>query len=418
MEPRVARSGIQGPQTMAGDWIMTSARRQLSWIVNRARRLDHEIWSGVGRRQVLVEARTPMNVAVLRPIIEPLLRDTRLNVRVTAIDRQAIEAVCSAMRTPLVFMPRAQAKWARWDLYLNADPWEALRPRRAWRQINFSHGVAGKYDLDCPADLPIEFSRYTRVAFPNESRLLQYVRAGLVTEQQAALIGFPKVDALLQDTRPAREVAAEIGLDPSRPTVIYAPTFSPASSLHDAGESIIATLLAAGWNTIVKLHDRSLSRDIRYTAGIDWRERLSTFQTNPAFLLAKGGDSTPYVLASDAMVTDHSSIGFEFCVLNRPLIVYDAPRLAAHARINPERIALLRSAATVVSDVAQLSAALRTAGDTPRAGDAERRRVANEIFYRPGTATARALRLVYDLLGLVPVTNEVSQATRAWRTVE
>jgi hypothetical protein len=397
---------------------MTSVGRHLSWLVNGARRLDHEIWSAVGRRQVLVEARTPMNLAVLRPIIEPLLRDTRLSVRVTAIDRPPIEAACSQMQPPAAFIPRAQAKWARWDLYFNADPWEALRPRRAWRQINFSHGVAGKYDLDCPADLPIEFSRYTRVAFPNESRLQHYLKAGVVTEQQAALIGYPKVDALLQDARPPRDVAAEIGLEPSRPTVIYAPTFSPASSLHDAGEHIIGTLLAAGWNTIVKLHDRSLSQDVRYTAGIDWRDRLRRFQSNPAFLLANSGDSTPYVLASDVMVTDHSSIGFEFCVLDRPLIVYDAPRLAAHARINPGRIALLRSAATVVEDVAQLSTALRAAAEAPRARDADRRRVADEIFYRPGTATARALRLVYDLLGLAPVTSEVAQASRAWRMVE
>lgn len=395
---------------------MTFIRRQVSRLVNGARRLDHEISSAIGRRQVLVEARTPMNLAVLRPVIEPLLRDTRLNVRVTAIDRPPIEAACSEMQPPASFIPRAQAKWAHWDLYFNADPWEALRPRRAWRQINFSHGVAGKYDLDCPAALPIEFSRYTRVAFPNESRRQHYLKAGVVTEGQAALIGYPKVDALALDTRPAREAAAEIGLDPSRPTVIYAPTFSPASSLHDAGESIIATLLAGGWNTIVKLHDRSLSQDVRYTAGIDWRDRLRKFQTNRGFLLANSGDSTPYVLASDAMVTDHSSIGFEFCVLNRPLIVYDAPRLAAHARINPDRIALLRSAATVVDSVAELSTAVRAAADTPWAREADRRRVANEIFYRPGTATARALHVVYDLLGLAPVTHEV--ASRAWRTVE
>ena len=36
------------------------------------------------------------------------------------------------------------------------------------------------------------FSRYTRVAFPNESRLRHYLQAGVVTEQQAALIGYPK----------------------------------------------------------------------------------------------------------------------------------------------------------------------------------------------------------------------------------
>ena len=57
------------------------------------------------------------------------------------------------------------------------------------------------------------------------------------------------------------------------------------------------------------------------------------------------------------MVTDHSSIGFEFCLLDRPLLVFDAPDLARAARINPEKMQLLRSAARVVSDAAEVGAA-------------------------------------------------------------
>ena len=49
------------------------------------------------------------------------------------------------------------------------------------------------------------------------------------------------------------------------------------------------------------------------------------------------------------VVTDHSSIGFEFCAADRPLVVFDAPGLIEAARINPDKVALLRSAATVVS---------------------------------------------------------------------
>jgi hypothetical protein len=110
------------------------------------------------------------------------------------------------------------------------------------------------------------------------------------------------------------------------------------------------------------------------------------------------------VLASDLMVTDHSSIGFEFCALDRPLIVFDAPDLVEAARINPEKVALLRSAATVVSDTATLAAAVRDALASPGLRSPERRRASGEVFYRPGGATARALTLVYELLGLPPAT--------------
>ena len=396
---------------------MNGLPRRWSRLADGARRLDHQLWRCLGVRKVLIEARTPMNLAVLRPFIAPLLTDARLSVCFTGVHRTLVEDAATDLGLQAPFVSRDKARWARWDVYLNADPWEAVRLRRARRQVNFCHGVAGKYDLDCPVGLPISFERYARVAFPNESRLQQYVDAGLVTKEQAALVGFPKVDTLVSDPVPPRELVAGLGLDPSRPTVIYAPTFSPASSLHEAGERIIGTLLANGCNTIVKLHDRSLQPDPRYTDGIDWPRRLARFAADRRFLFARGGDSTRYVRASDVMVTDHSSIGFEFCAANRPVIVYDAPRLAAAARINPARIALLRSAATVVTNEQELSAALQHALESPALLAAERRRVANEVFYRPGTATTRALRLLYELLELPPAAKR-SHAERVWSAAE
>jgi hypothetical protein len=396
---------------------MNRLPRRWSRLAEGARRLDHQLWRCVGARKVLIEARTPMNLAVLRPLVAPLLTDSRVTVCFTGVHRALVEEAATDLGLQAPFVSRDEVSWARWDVYLNADPWEAVRLRRARRQVNFCHGVAGKYDLDCPVGLPISFERYARVAFPNRSRLQHYVEAGLVTMEQAALVGYPKVDTLVNDPVPPRELVADLGLDPARPTVIYAPTFSPASSLHDAGERIIATLLARGCNTIVKLHDRSLQPDPRYTDGIDWPQRLAMFAGNPGFLFARGGDSTRYVRASDVMVTDHSSIGFEFCAVNRPVIVYDAPRLAAAARINPARIALLRSAATVVTTEQELSAALQQALDSPGLLAGERRRVANEVFHQPGTATTRALGLVYELLELPPVA-QLSHPERVWSAAE
>ena len=45
---------------------------------------------------------------------------------------------------------------------------------------------------------------------------------------------------------------------------------------------------------------------------IDWRQRLSRFSAIEGFALAESADSSPYLAAADLMVTDHSSIGFEF----------------------------------------------------------------------------------------------------------
>jgi CDP-glycerol glycerophosphotransferase (TagB/SpsB family) len=284
-----------------------------------------------------------------------------------------------------------------------------VKLRRVARRLNFFHGVAGKYDLDCPASLPLGLRRYDRIAFPNEGRLTAYVDAGIASPTQAALVGYPKVDALVRGRGDAAEAARSLGLDASRPTAIFAPTFSTASVLHEAGETIIETLLDTGCNVIAKLHDRSLDPDPRFNGGVDWRRQLHRFSANPAFLLARGGDSTPYVRASDLMVSDHSSIAFEFCVLDRPVIVFEAPRLASAARINPEKIALLRSAALVVHDARSLRGAVTASLANPSAGSAARRQVAEQVFYRPGSATERAVSLVYELLELdaSPVSSQV-----------
>jgi hypothetical protein len=382
---------------------MTAAARALARrAVAAARTADRHIGRALGHATVLVEARTPMNLAVLQPVFSPLLRDSRLDVLFTGTARpdlgRALEAAGIADR----FISRAAAKWMRVDLYMNADPWEAVRLRRVSRRLNFFHGVAGKYDLDCPASLPLSLGRYDRIAFPNESRMAAYVAAGLASRSQAALIGYPKVDALARDRGDAAEAARSLGLDASKPTVIFAPTFSTASVLHDAGEAIIETLLGAGCNVIAKLHDRSLDPDPRFNGGVDWSRQLHRFSANPSFLLARGGDSTPYVLASDLMVSDHSSIAFEFCVLDRPVVVFEAPRLAAEARINPQKIALLRSAAIVVHDQPALREAVGASLAHPFAGSAARSRVAEQVFYKPGSATDRALDLVYELLELAP----------------
>jgi CDP-glycerol glycerophosphotransferase (TagB/SpsB family) len=101
---------------------------------------------------------------------------------------------------------------------------------------------------------------------------------------------------------------------------------------------------------------------------------------------------------ADVMITDHSSIGFEFLVLDRPLIVFDAPGLTEAARINPEKVALLRSASTVTRTPDETARAASVALGNPATQSTARRQVAREMFFDPGRATARALHLIRELL--------------------
>jgi len=214
------------------------------------------------------------------------------------------------------------------------------------------------------------------------------------------LMGYPKLDRLARREYDAPAIRASLGLEGGRPTVLYAPTYSDASSLHLAGEAIVRALADEGFNVVVKLHDRSLDPDPRYNAGIDWRARFQALASSLTGRVAftELADACPALAAADAMVTDHSSIGFEYLVLDRPLIVFDAPDLPRAARINPEKVQLLRSAADVVRTPVETARAARSALTAAARLSAPRRRIARELFYEPGSATTRAVNLLGGLL--------------------
>ncbi len=345
------------------------------------------------RRRILVEMRTPVYHSVLGPVCEKLADSPHVDLSFTSEYPDRIRPLVGPDR----FLTHTQVEWMRFDLYLNADPWAAARLRRCAKRLNFFHGVAGKYDLDRPAGLPMGFEYYDRVAFINRDRMERYLEAGLVEESQASLVGYPKLDRLATGQLNGQAIRSELGLSPG-PTILYAPTYSPASSLHLAGERIIEALASAGFNVLVKLHDRSLDSDPRYTGGIDWRSRMQALERPGSIRYVEGPDSSPYLAAADIMVTDHSSVGFEYLVLDRPLIVFDAPGLVEAARINPEKVALLRSASTVVTTLSELVAAARSELDAPGRLSNERKMVAGEMFHEPGTATSRAVDLVHELI--------------------
>lgn len=185
--------------------------------------------------------------------------------------------------------------------------------------------------------------------------------------------------------------------------MLYAPTFSPASSLHLAGEAIVEALLATGRNVIVKLHERSTVPHPKYTSNVDWLARLARFEGRRGYAYAAGAHAGPYLAAADLMVTDHSTIGFEFALLDRPLVVFDAPDLLRLARINPDKWHLLRGMADLASSAGELPDVVAGALASPERHAPARRAATRVLFAHAGWATERALTVMYGLLELQPL---------------
>ena len=375
----------------------------LKHVINSARGIDKhwQRWRSPERRRLLVNARTAMNYATIAPIIERLQPDERFECYFTSSESpDQTSSIYIDARPPFKFITPLQASLMQFDVYLAADFLWMKLPRGA-RRVQTFHGVAGKYRT--VYDSPSENMRsWDRLFFINERRLRHFIASGAIDEgsDAARLIGMPKLDCLVDGSLKRDELLTALGIDPGRRTVLYAPTWSAHSSVVTMGEQLVQRLGEAGYALIVKLHDRS--RDLRYvnSGGVDWGARLEPLLQKFGGVLATGNDSSRYLPAADIMITDHSSVGFEYLLLDRPLVRIHVPELIMNTDIEPTYVDLLASASSSVNNVDEVEAAVERVFADPSEHSALRRTVANEMFYKPGTATDRAVKELYNLMEL------------------
>jgi CDP-glycerol glycerophosphotransferase (TagB/SpsB family) len=261
------------------------------------------------------------------------------------------------------------------------------------------HGVGGKYGFDAPTE---SLRAWHRLFFVNHRRLNNCIAAGAIDAASPAirLIGMPKVDCLVDGSLTRDEVLTTLGLAPELPTVLYAPTWSPASSLNTLGLELMHCLRALPINIIVKLHDRSRDHRYQYSGGVAWPVALAPFLTPGRAVLASGADICPYLAAADALITDHSSAGFEYLLLDRPIVRIHLPALLELARVHPDYVQLLSEVADSATDVDSAMTALGRALANPADRSASRRAAAADLFHEPGTATARCAAALYEAIDL------------------
>lgn len=371
----------------------------------------HVRWRG-SKRRILVDARTPVNYVMVAPVVRAMERDERITFYFTATEEpnRLHEIYHEALRLrsgqALRLIHPSRAALMRFDAYIASDFMWATLLRDTCR-IQIFHGVGGKYGFDAPTT---SMREWDRLFFVNRRRLTNFIKAGAIDADSPAirLVGYPKADCLVDGTLDRISTLQELGLDASRPTVLYAPTWSPASSLNAIGEEVIRGLRTLGVNVIVKLHDRS--RDVRemYSGGVDWVSRLQPLLVAGQVVIAPGHDISPYLVASDVMITDHSSAGFEYLLLDRPIVRIHRPALLQLANVHADYANLLASVSESVEDArATIDATARALSD-PSTRSERRREVADDLFYQPGTATARSVAELYAALELEPAAAAVA----------
>jgi len=148
--------------------------------------------------------------------------------------------------------------------------------------------------------------------------------------------GWSKLDIMFNH-KPIEECKAEMGLDPPKPTVLYAPTFSKRYTSSSDLFHEIKVLQNQDWQWIAKFHD------------LEEKDVIKQYElfASDHFRIIKDEGILPWIFAADILITDTSSVAYEFLLLNRPIVTYRATtRLDKGIDImNPQELhgALIRS---------------------------------------------------------------------------
>jgi CDP-glycerol glycerophosphotransferase (TagB/SpsB family) len=133
--------------------------------------------------------------------------------------------------------------------------------------------------------------------------------------------GFAKLDPIINKENKLVDLEA-LGLDPTKKTLLYAPTFYP-SSIECLANNFPEKL--ADFNIIIKPHYFSLTKE-KYKAH---RKRFEAWgKLNNVYVTPLNDHSIiPYYSIADILISDASSTLFEFIALDKPAIWCDFYKL-------------------------------------------------------------------------------------------
>ncbi len=343
--------------------------------------------------RIAFRAKRPMNYEMFRPYHERMRRDPRLAVTLYGKGQGRSDLAVLDSALPARRRPNWICKFTAPDVLFSAD--FLLATARARTSIQIYHGVSIKNYF-----LNERIHDYDTVFALGPYMVRRYVERGFFEAGDPRLrpIGFAKTDRLTNGTLDAAATRAGLGLDPGRPTVLYAPSWGEESSLDKMGEPLLRALQAWGGNTIVKLHDNAFDR--RY-AKTDWRALLDAL-AGPRFAAPRVWDVVPLMHAADLLITDISSVGFEFLQLDRPIVFMTFENQLRRWEGRADLETWGRRIGACVGSPAELPAALdRELADPGRLADI-RRAACADIYYNVGCATDAGMRALYDITGLQP----------------
>lgn len=147
--------------------------------------------------------------------------------------------------------------------------------------------------------------------------------SGVLGKSEVHLVGLPKLDFYFQGRYQEKEVILQKwGLDPEKPTVLFAPTYKPTCIYYVKDEIFKAT---RDYNLIIKLHHYSWMG--KYAPHRQHRifERRVKKYPHSLLLPVTEYNIVPYMAVADTLISEASSAVFDFLALKKTGIIFDLP---------------------------------------------------------------------------------------------
>jgi CDP-Glycerol:Poly(glycerophosphate) glycerophosphotransferase len=152
---------------------------------------------------------------------------------------------------------------------------------------------------------------------------VERIRAsGQLGRSEVQLVGLPKLDHYFQGRFADREgLLRQWGLDPSRPTVLFAPTYKP-TCLYEVKDALFEATKDR-CNLVIKLHHYSWMG--KYAPHEQHRifQRRVRRHHHAVLLPMEEYNIVPWMAAADTLMSEASSTVFDFLALGKTGIIYD-----------------------------------------------------------------------------------------------
>ena len=251
-------------------------------------------------------------------------------------------------------------------------------PEKKIRKIGMRHGAYHFKDFVTKK----KYNAFDRFMLTSSEEVRLAKKKGIVS---GVAVGFPKIDSMFNgeiSDKDLMKLRTKLKIDPQKRTVIFAATWDRKDySVIDKWIHRIEEL-AEKYNVLVTVHQWTTK----------WKQQKLEDYRKINFIRDK--DILKYLMISDIMIADISSIIAEFNALNKPIITFRVPEMR---RFTSEIRSMLDEISFRIDTFDELKDALKEAVNNPEKHQ-EQRLFYNKIMFDKldGRASERALAVIKE----------------------